>query len=76
MNTAVTETARVLNPLSTAISNGIVRSINKAFDVIMSQPSGRKKTINELAYSLRMEYPKESEDYVMNMAINMLKDAK
>ncbi len=76
MVTAVTETARVLNPLSTAISNGIVRSINKMFDFIMDQPSVRAKNINDLAYSLRMEYPKESDDYVMHMAINMMNGAK
>ena len=69
MNTAVTETARVLNPLSTSISNGIMRSIDACIAIFDARR--REKSINDLAYALKLEYPKESEDFVMNMAIQM-----
>jgi hypothetical protein len=69
MNTAVTETARVLNPLSTSISNGIMRSIDACIAILDARR--REKSINDLAYALKLEYPKESEDFVMNMAIQM-----
>lgn len=71
MNTAVTETARVLNPLSTSISNGIMRSIDACIAVIDARRN--QKTVNDLAYVLKLEYPKESDDYVMNMAIQMIR---
>lgn len=72
MTTAVTESARVLNPLSVSISNGILRSIDL---VLKAMPSkSRTKGIEDLAYSLQLEYPKESRDYVMHMAISMYKD--
>lgn len=72
MSTAVTEAARVISPLSTSISNGIMRSINYFIDK-MSEPS-RQKSIEQLAYSLKLEYPNESDEYVMNLAISMYKD--
>ncbi len=72
MSTAVTEAARVISPLSTSISNGIMRSINYMIEK-MSQ-SSREKAIQQLAYSLKLEYPKESDEYVMNLAISMYKD--
>ena len=75
MSTAVTETARVIGPLSASISNGIMRSINFAFDRITApKKMSRSKTIEQLAYSLQLEYPKESRDYVMHLAISMYKD--
>lgn len=75
MSTAVTETARVISPLSTSISNGIMNSINFTIE-LMSRPSkvSRQKSIEQLAHSLKLEYPKESPEYVMNMAIEMYKD--
>lgn len=69
MNTAVTETARVLNPLSTSISNGIMRSIDACIAILDSRQ--RQKNISDLAYALKLEYPKESEDFVMNMAYEL-----
>lgn len=72
MSTAVIEAARVINPLSTSISNGIMRSINYAIKR-MHRPS-REKAIEQLAYSLKLEYPKESDEYVMNLAIQMYKE--
>jgi len=72
MSTAVIEAARVINPLSTSISNGIMRSINYAIER-MHRPS-REKAIEQLAYSLKLEYPKESDEYVMNLAIQMFKE--
>lgn len=72
MFTAVNEAARVLNPLSTSISNGIMRSI----EAMITMLSRRKndKIANDLAYSLQIEYPRESRDYVMNLAITLLKE--
>ncbi len=72
MTTAVTEAARVISPLSTSISNGIMRSINYAIESISK--SSHQKTIDQLAYALKLEYPKESDEYVMNLAIEMYKD--
>ena len=70
MNTAITETALVINPLSASISNGIVKSINFILDR-MSNRVDHKRAIQDLAYSLKIEYPRESEEYVYNMAIDM-----
>ena len=75
MTSAVTETARAINPLSVSISNGIMRSINFVIDRMSRVRLSNRKTVEQLAYSLRVEYPKESDEYVMNMAINLLKDA-
>lgn len=74
MSTAVIEAARVISPLSTSISNGIMRSINYAIER-MNKPA-REKAIEQLAYSLKLEYPKESDEYVMNLAIAMYKDSE
>ena len=76
MTSAVTETARAINPLSISISNGIIRSINFVIDRMSRVRLSNRKTVEQLAYSLRVEYPKESDEYVMNMAINLLKDAR
>lgn len=76
MTSAVTETARAINPLSVSISNGIMRSINFVIDRMSRVRLSNRKTVEQLAYSLRVEYPKESDEYVMNMAINLLKDAR
>lgn len=76
MTSAVTETARAINPLSISISNGIMRSINFVIDRMLRVRLSNRKTVEQLAYSLRVEYPKESDEYVMNMAINLLKDAR
>ena len=70
MNTAITETALVINPLSASISNGIVKSINFILDR-MSNRVAHKRAIQDLACSLKIEYPRESEEYVYNMAIDM-----
>jgi hypothetical protein len=72
---AVTETAIVLNPLSTAISNGIVRSINKVIDGMSAKKAGRTKAISDLAHSLKQEYPYESLDYVHHLASQMYKES-
>ena len=72
MSTAVIEAARVINPLSTSISNGIMRSINYAIERMRRR--SREKAIEQLAYSLKLEYPKESDEYVMNLAIQMYKE--
>lgn len=72
MFTAVNAAAQVLNPLSTSISNGIMRSI-EAMTTMLSRRKNNK-IANDLAYSLQIEYPHESRDYVMNLAINLLKE--
>lgn len=69
MYVAVNETAKAISPLSIAISNGILRSIELMLKAIPSRSDDKK--IRELAYSLKLEYPKESDDYVMNMAIDL-----
>lgn len=76
MTSAVTETARAINPLSISISNGIMRSIDFVIDRMSRVRLSNRKTVEQLAYSLRVEYPKESDEYVMNMAIDLLKDAR
>ena len=76
MTSAVTETARAINPLSVSISNGIMRSINFVIDRMSRVRLSNRKTVEQLAYSLRVEYPKESDEYVMNKEINLLKDAR
>lgn len=70
MNTAITETALVINPLSTSIANGIVKSINFILDRMVNRVD-HKSAIRDLAYALKMEYPHESEDYVYSMAVDM-----
>jgi hypothetical protein len=76
MTSAVTETARAINPLTISISNGIMRSIDFVIDRMSRVRLSNRKTVEQLAYSLRVEYPKESDEYVMNMAIDLLKDAR
>lgn len=72
MFTAVNRAAQVLNSLSTSISNGIMRSI-EAMTTMLSRRKN-DKIVNDLAYLLQIEYPHESRDYVMNLAINLLKE--
>ena len=73
MYAAVNETAKMFSPLSIAISNGILRSINAVLSVRTS--NARKKTIEQLTYMYKLEYPRESNDYVMNMAIQAYEEA-
>lgn len=70
MLVAVTETARVMHPLSASISNGIMRSINKAFDLIVANRR-RNNDVKDIAYALKLEYPHESYEYVLCMAHNL-----
>lgn len=72
MFTAVNRAAQVLNTLSTSISNGIMRSI-EAMTTMLSRRKN-DKIVNDLVYLLQIEYPHESRDYVMNLAINLLKE--
>jgi hypothetical protein len=74
MYTAVTETAKTVSPLSIAISNGIIRSIDVTLSIMNSRKN--QKRVEDLAYALKLEYPKESYDYVFNMATNLLKDGR
>lgn len=74
MYAAVNETANAISPLSTAISNGIFRSIN--FVLKLVQQDADEKTVKELAYALKLEYPHESDEYVLNMAYNLYEGVK
>lgn len=74
MYAAVNETAKAISPLSIAISNGILRSIELVLNAIPSRSN--EKNIRELAHSLKFEYPHESLDYVTNMAANIYEDGR
>lgn len=65
MFTAITETANVVSPFTTAVSNGILKSISTLINILdkLTTPS-RDKLMNNAARDLRCEYPYESEDYV------------
>lgn len=71
MYAAVNETAKTISPLSVAISNGILRSINLMLKVFSIK--SRSKQIEELTNTLKLEYPYESRDYVMYMAQDLFK---
>lgn len=75
MHAAVNETARLFNPLSSAIASGIVSLLNAMFDIFVEAPR-REKTLKQIVYALKLEYPHESEEYITNLALNMLKDSK
>lgn len=74
MYAAVNETARLVSPLSAAIASGIANSINSMLSIVSE--SRKEKTIEQLAYALRMEYPHESEEYVHHMATQLYAESK
>lgn len=65
MNTAVIETARVLSPLSTAISTGIYKSLDKIISLMLK--THEDKYYADIAYKLKSEYKFESVDYIEHM---------
>lgn len=69
MFAAVNETAKVISPLTTAISNGMLSSVEFVLRTMTRNPS--EKTLDELARALKIEYPYESKDYVMHMVQDM-----
>lgn len=72
MQTAVSETARVLMPPSTSISNGIMSSINIVIGLLQRRRD--KRAVADLANMLRAEYPYESSDYILNMAFDLVRE--
>ena len=72
MYAAVNETAKMLSPLSLAISNGILNSVDFVIDVLSAK--SRSTQLEELVRTLKLEYPYESRDYVMYMAGDLFKD--
>lgn len=65
MNTAVTETARVLNPLSTAIATGIYKSIDAVVSLMLK--GNEDKYYSDIAQRLKSEFRFESVDYIEHM---------
>jgi hypothetical protein len=65
MFTAITETTNVISPFTTAVSSGILKSINTLINVMdkLTSPS-RIQVINNVTRDMKCEYPHESEDYV------------
>jgi putative cell wall-binding protein len=65
MFTAITETANVVSPFTTAVSNGILKSISAVSNLFdrLTGPS-RAQLMNNVARHMKDEYPWESEDYV------------
>jgi putative cell wall-binding protein len=65
MFTAITETANVVSPFTTAVSNGILKSISAVLTLVdrLTGPS-RDQLMNDVARHMKDEYPWESEDYV------------
>jgi hypothetical protein len=72
MFAAINETAKTINPLSISISNGILRSTNLLLNMINRK--SEERAIDQLALMLKLEYPKESQDYVRHMAIKMYEE--
>ena len=65
MNSAVIETAKVLNPLSTAIGTGIYKSIDKIIGLMRKKAEDQHYA--DLANKLKIEYKFESVDYIEHM---------
>jgi len=65
MNSAVIETAKVLNPLSTAIGTGIYKSIDKMVSLMLMQ--SEDKQYAEIAQKLKSEYKFESIEFIEHM---------
>lgn len=59
------ETAKVLNPLSTAIGTGIYKSIDKIVSLMLKQ--SEDKYYADIAHKLKGEYKFESVDYIEHM---------
>lgn len=76
MNIAVTEAARTLAPLGVLISNGIMSIVNLFIKINDYLNTNDRKAIENLAYSLKLEFPRESNEYVHNMAVKMYAESK
>ena len=76
MFTAVNEAARSLTPLSVAVSSGIFKSIQAVLDAIGSLRKEDEKAIQSLVYTLKLEYPFETNEYIETMARDLYAESK
>ena len=76
MSIAVTEAARTLAPLGVLISNGIMSVVNLIIKITDNLSINHNRAIENLAYSLRLEFPHESNEYVHNMATQMYAESR
>ncbi len=76
MFTAVNEAARSLSPLTTAVSVGVFKSIQSVLDMIGSFRNEDEKSIQNLVYTLKLEYPFETNEYIETLARDMYKESK
>ncbi len=76
MFTAVNEAARSLSPLTTAVSVGVFKSIQSVLDMIGSLRNEDEKSIQNLVYTLKLEYPFETNEYIETLARDMYKESK
>lgn len=76
MFTAVNEAARSLTPLTTAVSSGIFKSIQAVLDIIGSLRNEDEKAIQSLVYTLKLEYPFETDEYIETMARDLYTESK
>lgn len=65
MFTAIAETANTISPFTTAVSNGILKSISALINIMdkLAAPSRDKMIINATK-DMKCEYPYESTEYV------------
>ena len=76
MFTAVNEAARSLSPLTTAVSVGVFKSVQTVLDVIAGFRNEDEKAIQNLVYTLKLEYPFETKEYIETLARNMYTESK
>jgi hypothetical protein len=76
MFTAVNEAARSLSPLTTAVSVGVFKSIQAVLDAVASLRNQDEKSIQNLAYTLKLEYPFETNEYIESLARDMYAESK
>ena len=76
MFTAVNEAARSLSPLTTAVSVGVFKSIQAVLDAVTSLRNEDEKSIQNLAYTLKLEYPFETNEYIETLARDMYAESK
>lgn len=76
MNIAVTEAARTLAPLGVLISNGIMSIVDLVIKINDNLGINHSRAIENLAYSLRAEFPHESNEYLHNMATEMYMESR
>lgn len=64
----ITETEKRIRPLSTAISNALLKSVDFALYIVEARSRAKEeKHAQEIATALKIEYPFESEDYIVHL---------